>query len=395
MKLWQKDYTLDQQIEDFTVGDDYLLDQQLVKYDCLGSIAHAKMLGQIGILNDNEVQALINELNQIIRLDEEKQFKIAKKQEDCHTAIENHLTAKLGALGKKIHTARSRNDQVLTALRLYYKTELNGCIHLAQEFSNAVVGFCQRHGDIQLPGYTHTRKAMPSSIRLWGQAWVDSMADNLKLLDFTLNLIDQCPLGTGAGYGLPIELNREYIAQELGFARVQQNPIYTQTSRGKFEATILHALGQIMYDLNKIASDLILFSLPEFGYFELPPEFCTGSSIMPQKQNPDVLELLRAKYHVLLAYEVQIKNLIGNLLSGYNRDIQLTKAPTMRALQTTAESLKIGCLIFVKLKVNEDKCKQAMTSEVMATEEVYKLVNQGIPFRDAYQIIAKKNSPPG
>ena len=390
MKLWQKDYKLNKQIEEFTVGEDYILDQSLIIYDCMASIAHAKTLGKIGILKREEVQKLVKEINNIIELDQKGQFKISKEQEDCHTAIESHLTKKLGDLGKKIHTARSRNDQVLTALRLYCKDQLNDCKGLATELIKQIEKFIKRYGEIKFPGYTHTRKAMPSSVALWGNAFIDSMKDNLIALDFALELIDQSPLGTGAGYGIPLEIDRKYTAKLLGFKNVQQNPIYTENSRGKYESTILHILSQIMFDLNKIASDLILFSMPELGYFELPEEFCTGSSMMPQKKNPDVLEVLRAKYHVVISYEFQIKNIISNLLSGYNRDLQLTKEPTMKGLEITKESLYITSLVFSKLKVNKKKCEQSLTKDIYATEEVFGLVKKGIPFREAYKTISKK-----
>jgi len=390
MKLWEKKYRLNKQVEDFTVGDDYILDQKLIKYDILASIAHVKMLGKVSILKKDEVQKLILELNNIIQLDKQDKFSILKEQEDCHTAIENYLTKELGDLGKKIHTARSRNDQVLTALRLYYKAELNDCTRLINGLIGAIEKFIGKYGEIEFPGYTHTRKAMPSSIAMWGNAFIDSMQDNLKAVNFVGELIDQSPLGTGAGYGIPIKIDRGYTAKLLGFKKPQENPIYAQNSRGKFESTILHTLTQIMFDLNKIATDLILFSMPELGYFELPEEFYTGSSIMPQKKNPDVLELLRAKYHIVVSYEVQIKNIISNLLSGYNRDLQLTKEPTMKGLEITKQSLSIMTSIFTNLKGNKENCSRALTEDVYATEKVYELVQRGTPFRDAYKTISEK-----
>lgn len=390
MKLWEKGTKLNQQIESFTVGDDYILDQKLVRYDCLASIAHAKMLGKIGILNAQEVHKLEQGLNKIIELDKKGEFIILKEQEDCHTAIENYLVKNLGDLGKKIHTARSRNDQVLTALRLYYKDRLDNCINLIKNLTQSIAIFVKKFGDIKFPGYTHTRKAMPSSIGLWGNSFIDAMNDNLKVIQLTLEIIDQSPLGTGAGYGVPIQIDRNYAAELLGFKKVQDNPIYAQNSRGKFESTLLHALTLIMFDLNKIASDLILFSLPEFGYFELPDEFCTGSSIMPQKKNPDVLELVRAKYHVVVSYEFQLKNISSNLISGYHRDIQLAKEPTMKGLEITEQSLAMMSLIFTKLTVNNENCQKALTEEIYATEQVYELVEKGIPFREAYKMISKK-----
>jgi len=391
MKLWEKGYKLNKLIEDFTVGGDYILDQKLVEYDCIASKAHAKMLGKIGVLKKEEVKKLVKELNNIVKLNEKGRFKISKEQEDCHTAIENYLIKKLGDLGKKIHTGRSRNDQVLTALRLYYKKELTDCRELVNELIKTIAKFLKQYGKVKLPGYTHTRKAMPSSIKMWGSSFIDSMKDNLELIDLALQLVDQSPLGTGAGYGIPLKIDRKYTARILKFGKIQRNTIYTQNSRGKFESTILHALGQIMFDLNKVATDLIIFSIPELGYFELPKELCTGSSIMPHKKNPDVLELLRAKYHIILTYEFQVKNIISNLPSGYNRDFQLTKEPTMKGLEIAEESLSITNLIFRNLKVNKENCDKALTKDVCATEKVYKLVKKGVPFREAYRIISKEH----
>ncbi len=388
-KLWDKGYDLNKTIESYTVGNDPILDKQLVYYDCVASIAHAKMLGEINLLTETEVQDLIRELNHIIDLDKKGEFPITQEQEDCHTAIEMFLIFALGDVGKKIHAARSRNDQVLTALRLYYKDEIENVVHNIKSLTNTISNFTSKYGKIHFPGYTHMQKAMPSSFGLWGSAFSDSMNDNLLLLDTVKIIIDQSPLGTAAGYGIPLNIDREFTAKELEFSSVQSNPIYTQYSRGKFEITILHILSQIMLDLNKIASDLILFSMSEFGYVELPDEFCTGSSIMPQKKNPDVLELLRAKYHVVSSYEFQVSRLTSDLISGYNRDIQLTKEPVMNGFSTTLDSLEITTLLFQNLVVNKVKCKSALDDEIFATEKVYKLVKKGMPFRDAYMQIAK------
>lgn len=390
MKLWQKDEQPNKKIEAFTVGNDYLLDLRLVKYDCRASMAHVRMLGKAGILTKAEVKALCDELAQIIQLSEQGKFAILPEQEDCHTAIENHLTEKLGEVGKKIHTARSRNDQVLTALRLYYKAEIADSVQLIGDFVVAARAFASKSGRTQFPGYTHTRKAMPTTIKTWAGAFTDAMSDNQRLLKAATELIDQSPLGTGAGYGVPLKIDRQATAQELGFKRVQGNPIYTQHSRGKFESSLLHVLTQIMYDLNRAATDLILFSLPQLGYIELPPDFCTGSSIMPQKQNPDVLELVRAKYHTVLACEMQLKTLGANLISGYHRDMQLMKEPTFTAIDVTKSCLDIMTLVFANMRVNAEKCKEGLTAEIFATAEAYELVSQGVPFREAYQQIALK-----
>jgi argininosuccinate lyase len=389
-KLWDKGYILNSLIEDFTVGRDYVVDRRLIYYDCVASQAHTEMLGEIGILTKSEVQSLLRELDGIIRLNKNGQFVIEKEQEDCHTAIENHLTKKLGDLGKKIHTGRSRNDQIAAALRLYYKDKLTDCINETKKLIGIIKKFIQKYQEIQLPGYTHMRKAMPSSVSLWAGSFVESMNDNIKLLNLAYNLADCSPLGSGAGFGVPLNVDSNFVAHRLGFKRVFKNPLYIQNTRGKLEATILHSLGQVMFDLNKIASDLILFSMPEFGFFILPDEFCTGSSIMPQKKNPDVLELLRGQYHIITSYEYAVKQSTANLISGYNRDLQLTKEPTMEGLETTIKNLLVAQLLFTQLSVNKERCKEAMTEELYAAEAAYKLIQNGVPFRDAYTQVAKK-----
>lgn len=388
-KLWKGD-GLSREAEKFTVGNDYLLDQKLVKYDCIASIAHAKMLAKMRIISTSECKRLVAALNGIIKLDSHGRFRIKKEDEDCHTAIENFLVKKLGDAGKKIHTARSRNDQVLTALRLYCKDEIASTIKLTDEFTKNLQSFKSKYGKIEMPGYTHTRKAMPSSVGMWAGAFIESMEDNKKLLAAVVGMLDQSPLGTAAGYGPPIEIDREMTARLLGFGKVQENPIYAQNSRGKFESSVLHALGQVMLDLNKMACDIILFSMPELGYFELPPEMCTGSSIMPHKKNPDVLELVRAKYHHVVSCEFEVKSITGNLISGYNRDLQLTKEPLFRGFETTESSLRIMSILIGGLKVSRENCKKAMTKELFATRKAYDLVAKGVPFRDAYKEVSKE-----
>ncbi len=388
-KLWNGK-KLNKEIENFTVGNDYILDQRLVRYDCLASIAHARMLGKIGILNPEEVKKLVKGLNEIISLDKAGKFKIKKENEDCHTAIENYLTRKLGDLGKKVHTGRSRNDQALVALRLYFKNELKEVKNLVKGLVGAVKRFSRKYGRIEIPGYTHSRKATPSTIANWAGAFQESMEDNLKLLEAVFGLIDQSPLGSVVGYSSPLKLDRKYTAKLLGFNKVQNNPLYAQNSRGKFESLVIHLLSMIMFDLNKISSDLILFTMSEFGYFELSFDFCTGSSIMPQKKNPDVLEILKGNYYLVLGLEFQVKGLIGNLISGYSREFQLTKEPVMRSFDITKSSLSVMRLVLENLKVNAKRCREGLTKEVYATEEVYRFVKRGIPFRDAYKKVSKQ-----
>ena len=389
MKLWNKKYYLNEQVELFTVGDDYLLDQKLVKYDCIASVAHVKMLNKIRILTKVECDKLIKVLNEIKNLDSKDNFTINQEDEDCHTAIEKYLTKKLGNLGKKIHTGRSRNDQVLTALRLYYKDEIESVGKLVDNLVQTLVSLKEKYGSVEMPGYTHMRKAMPSSVALWADAFIESMGDNKQLLLDISKLMNQSPLGTGAGYGLPIKVDRKLSAKLLNFSKIQTNPIYVQNSRGKFESSILHMLSQIMFDLNKMASDLILFSMSALGYFELPLEICTGSSIMPHKKNPDVLEIVRAKYHTIVAYEFEVKNIIANLISGYNRDLQLTKKPMINGLTLTKDSLEIMTIILKNIHVNAEQCKRALTEELYSTDKVYKLIKEGIAFRDAYKQVSQ------
>lgn len=392
MKTWDKGTKLNKQIEKFTVGNDYLLDKKLIYYDCIASIAHAKMLKKIGVLKESESKKLIEGLNEIIELDKKNKFKIKQSEEDCHTAIENYLIKKYGNIGKKIHTARSRNDQVLTAIRLYEKQELKEIMSMIDDLIIIIKNKINKDGKIKLPGYTHMQKAMPTDIKMWYSAYIESFKDDLELLDEAFEIIDKNPLGSAAGFGVPVfNIDKELTTKILEFDSTQKT-MYCQNSRGKFESTIVNALVQVMMTINKITSDFILFSMQEFGYFELPKQLCTGSSIMPQKKNPDVLELLRAKYSVILGYDTQLKNLYSNLISGYNRDIQLTKEPLMKSIDLTKDCLSITMLLFKKIKVNKQNCKKAMTKELFATEQAYKLVKKGKSFRDAYKEIGKKYS---
>jgi argininosuccinate lyase len=390
MTIWDNNCKVDKNILKFTVGNDYILDKYLVKYDCIASIAHAKMLEKMGYITEKECKELTNELKNIIQLDKKGKFKIKLEDEDCHSAIEKHLTEKLGKTGKKIHFARSRNDQVLTALRLFYKEKIKEINGLIDNFESELNNFKKKYGKIKLAGYTHTRKAMPSSIELYINCFIDSMKDNKVQLKNCLKLINQLPLGTGASYGLPIKIDRNFLKEELAFSKIQKNALYVQNSRGKFENSILHSFSQIMFDLNKLSTDIILFSTDEFGYIDLPDTFCLGSSIMPQKKNPDVFELIRAKYHQIISYEFQIKSLIANLPSGYNRDLQLTKGPMIKSILLTIESLKIYSYIFKCITVNKKKCKDSLTNELYATKEAYQLSLKNIAFRDAYSTIKNK-----
>jgi len=389
MKLWDKGHALHPAIEAYTAGDDLELDRVLVPYDCSASAVHARVLERAGVLTREETASLVETLGALKAEAERGEFTIRSDEEDGHTAIENRLVATLGDLGKKIHTARSRNDQVVTALRLYMKERLDGIGSGIDALVSVLGSRIEKDGEIELPGYTHTRRAMPSSVALWAGSFAESLVDTKRTLGAARELIDQSPLGTGAGYGIPIlKIDREFAARELGFARVQSNPLYVQNSRPRFEATVVSALVDVMADLNKLASDLILFTAEEFGFFALPRELCTGSSIMPHKLNPDALEMLRARYHEVLAHEFHIRSIAGNLISGYHRDFQCTKRPLMQSFAVTADSLDVLTVVIGGLVVDREACARACTDDVRATERVYALVREGMPFRDAYRQIA-------
>ncbi|ACB09391.1 argininosuccinate lyase [Thermotoga sp. RQ2] len=389
-KLWEKGYKVNEEVEKFTVGDDYVTDMKIIEYDIKASIVHSRMLHKIGLLSAEEQKKIEEALSELLNLVKEGKFQIKPEEEDCHTAIENFLVKKLGEIGKKIHTARSRNDQVLTALRLMYKEELKEIENLIRELQKSLERFIEKFGDVKFPGYTHTRKAMPTDFATWAGALKDALEDDLKLLKTTYEIVDQSPLGTGAGYGVPIDIDREFTAKELGFSRVQWNPIYTQNSRGKFEYLILHTLSQISYDLNRFASDIIFFSLPEIGYLKLPKELCTGSSIMPHKINPDPLELVRAYHHAIVSKMLMAVTLPSNLIFGYHRDFQLLKKPMIEAFEVVKNIVRIMKIIFDHLEVDKERSESSITEEVLATHRVYELVKQGVPFRDAYRMVAEK-----
>lgn len=379
---------MDKEIEKFTVGNDFLLDKALVKYDVYGSIAHANMLNKIGIISKNELQKLKKALLKILKLSNSGKFIIKQEDEDCHTAIENYLTKKLGEIGKKIHTARSRNDQVLAGIRMYSKENLLETKKALIELVAALLNFAEKNKNIPMPGYTHTRKAMPSSAGLLFGAYAESFLDVFELLEAAFKLNNQNPLGSAAGYGVNLGINRELTTKILGFEKTQNNVLYVQNSRGKIESAIVFTLSKIMEDLAKISNDLILFTMDEFGYFTLPDKFTTGSSLMPHKKNPDVFELIRAKSSSVQANLFQITGIASKLISGYNRDLQLTKEPLMNSFETTISSINIINLVINGLKVNKENCIKAFDKSIFATDEVMELIKNGIPMRDAYKKVA-------
>lgn len=393
MKLWENNNnnhsSNDKKIEQFTAGEDVLLDQLLVKYDVIGSIAHAVMLQKIGILTQSELIDLKRALLEIMKLDRKGQFQIEMWEEDVHTKIENYLTTKLGESGKKIHTGRSRNDQILVDLRLYTKEKLLKIQKNLLNLSNTLVVFSKENKSLPMPGYTHLQKAMPSSVDLWALSFVESLLDDLTFTKTAYNLNDQNPLGSAAGYGVPIDLDRELTTNLLDFKKTQNNVLYVQSSRGKIESIVLATLAQIMIDLSKLSNDLILFSTEEFGFFEISEEFRTGSSIMPGKRNPDSLELIRARTNKVISYYSQAMNIIKDLPSGYSRDMQETKEPLLKGLDITNSCLEVMALIINNLKANKQRLEKAFSPEIFAADKTFKLVAQGFPFRDAYKEIER------
>lgn len=385
-KLWQKNSeNMDPIIEAFETKGDLLMDQKLIEYDIQGSLAHAKMLYKIGILNKKELQIIEKGLKESFDLNKKGKFNLKFGDEDMHTKIENYLTEKHGEVGKKIHTGRSRNDQILTALRLYSKVQLEQIekelISLTKGFEN----FSKKYGSIQMPGYTHMQKAMPSSVGLWAKSFEESLIDDLLILKTTLELNDQSPLGSGAGYGVPLKLDKQYSAKLLGFSKLQNNPIYCQNSKGKIEGVIVASLVNILQTINKFASDIMLFTTSEFNFFKVSESLTTGSSIMPQKKNVDVAELLRSKVHLVLGNYVHIVSLSSNLISGYNRDSQDIKKPLIESFEVTLNSLKIVKILLENLTPNEKILKDSMTDEIFAAEKALNLVKKGVSFREAYQ----------
>lgn len=390
-KLWQKNTEqLDTFVEWFETKDDLLFDHLLIPYDVAGSLAHAKMLTKLGILTDDELKKIAKGLQSITALAAAGKFTLSKGDEDIHTKIENYLVSTCGEVGKKIHTARSRNDQVLTALRLYYKAELLTIQKSVQRLSASFKDFGKQYGAIPMPGYTHMQKAMPMSIGMWSESFVAALEDDNKNLQTAYNLVNQSPLGSAAGFGVPITIDRKYTAKLLGFGKVQANPLYCQHSRGKFEATIISALIQVLLTINTFASDVLLFTTSEFGFFTASAAITTGSSIMPQKKNLDLAELLRSKVHLLLGNFTQIVSLRSNLISGYNRDLQDSKKPLVESLQLTKDCLKATQVLLTQLTPNKKVLEKAMTAELYATQKALQLVMNGENFRDAYQTIGQQ-----
>jgi argininosuccinate lyase len=384
-KLWQKEITLDSLMEEFTVGNDPINDLDLIKSDILGSIAHARAIFKAGVLTQKEIDDIEAGLHQILEEYRLGTFEIHREDEDCHTAIEGRLTQLIGDAGKKIHTGRSRNDQVQTALRLWMRESV---LHLGNalcELTSQLQQFAIANEFVPMPGRTHMQLAMPSSIGLWASSFSEAFVDQITNVMNLYSIINQSPLGSAASYGTSLPIDRTYSATLLHFSKAQHNVLYANNSRGLFEAMVLDTCDYIGLTLSKLAQDLILFSLPEFGYFSLDTRLCTGSSIMPQKKNPDGLELTRSRSALISGYSQQVKSIIRSLPSGYNRDFQDTKEPFMKGMKTTILLVRIMTHMIKGLDVHEDNLVAGCTKELYATDEVLKRIAAGRPFREVYK----------
>jgi argininosuccinate lyase len=389
-RLWDKGAPLDAQVLEYTAGEDHALDDRLVAYDVRGSIAHAEMLHSVGLLSDADLKSLKSELEEIAASHARGEWRVTLDQEDGQTALESLLTQRLGAAGARIHLGRSRNDQVLTALRLYLRDAVEQLSAGAVSVADALGSLAERQGGVALPGYTHLQQAMPSSVALWAGGFAAEIRDDAEGLRHAHRRIGKSPLGSAAGYGTPgLPLRRDITRARLGFAEVQEPVTAVQLSRGKAEAQVLFEVTLLMQDMGRLAADLILFYTQEFAYVELPGEFTTGSSIMPQKRNPDVFELIRGRSATALACLVEALSICSRLPSGYHRDLQLIKAPLFRGIDLCQQTLGILPAALAGIRFLPEKIRLDPSSH--AAERAYALVvSEGIPFRDAYLRIARE-----
>lgn len=387
MKLWDKGLSIDKKIENFTVGNDRELDLVIAKYDIQVSLAHAKMLKKINIISSDELQQLENGLNELQHQVENGTFIIEDTFEDVHSKIEFELTQKYGDVGKKIHTARSRNDQVLVAMNLYLKDELIQLKTLIKELFDLLLEKAELHKDILLPGYTHLQIAMPSSFGLWFSAYAESLIDDVYFVDTALKIVDQNPLGSAAGYGSSFPIDRQMTTDLLNFNTLKYNVVAAQMSRGKSEKSTAFALSSVAGTLSKLAMDVCLYMSQNFDFLSIPDEFTTGSSIMPHKKNPDVFELLRAKCNKIQSLPNELILITNNLPSGYHRDLQLIKASIVPALQELKSCLDIAIHSLKNVRVNSDILSDSKYDYLFSVENLNELVLNGMSFRDAYKKI--------
>ncbi len=384
-KLWEKNVQVDHEVDVFTVGRDREMDLYLAKYDVLGSMAHITMLEKIGLLKADELKPLLAELRKIYAIAEAGKFVIEDGIEDVHSQVELMLTRQLGDMGKKIHSGRSRNDQVLVDLKLYTRAEIQELVQLVQDLFNVLQQQSERYKDVLLPGYTHLQIAMPSSFGLWFGAYAESLTDDMLLLQAAYRICNRNPLGSAAGYGSSFPLNRQMTTDLLGFDSMDYNVVYAQMGRGKMERTVAFALAGIAGTLSKLAFDACLFNSQNFGFIKLPDQFTTGSSIMPHKKNPDVFELTRAKCNKIQGLPNQITLICNNLPSGYFRDLQIIKEVFLPSFDELKDCLRMVTHMMREVKVNEHILDDDKYSLLFSVEEVNRRVLAGVPFRDAYK----------
>ena len=384
-KLWEKSVQVNEKIDRFTVGRDRELDLYLAKHDVLGSMAHITMLESIGLLTAGELEVLLEELRNIYASAEAGDFVIEDGIEDVHSQVELMLTRKLGDVGKKIHSGRSRNDQVLVDLKLFTREQLKQVVEEVEELFQVLIAQSNRYKDVLMPGYTHPQIAMPSSFGLWFGAYAESLVDDMMFLQSAYKMCNRNPLGSAAGYGSSFPLDREMTTRLLGFDSMNYNVVYAQMGRGKMERNVAFALASVAGTLSKLAFDACMFSSQNFGFVKLPDECTTGSSIMPHKKNPDVFELTRAKCNKIQALPQQIMMIMNNLPSGYFRDLQIIKEVFVPAFEELKDCLQMATYIMDKLKVNEHILEDDKYLYIFSVEEVNRLALQGMPFRDAYK----------
>nr|WP_299341540.1 argininosuccinate lyase [Allomuricauda sp.] len=385
MKLWDKGFSTDKKIDHFTVGNDRELDLVLAKYDVIASKAHAKMLGKVGLISPEETESLVEELEVIAKSIEVGKFTIEDNFEDMHSKIEYLLIQKLGDTGKKIHTARSRNDQVLVATQLYLMAELSEIKQEVKHLFDLLLDLAKEHQNILLPGYTHLQIAMPSSFGLWFSAYAESLIDDVHFLNAALKVADQNPLGSAAGYGSSFPIDRTFTTQEMDFQTLKFNVVAAQMGRGKVEKATAFGISSVASTLSKLAMDICLYMSQNFNFISFPNELTTGSSIMPHKKNPDVFELIRAKCNKIQAVPNQLTLVINNLPSGYHRDMQLVKEIIVPALQDMKACLEIMGFSLKEVKVNPNILDDPKYDYLFSVDTLNELVKSGMPFRDAYK----------
>jgi argininosuccinate lyase len=389
MTLWSGAAALDAHMLRYTVADDRVWDARLMPWDILGSIGHVEGLRRAGLLSENEHRRLVRALRGALKAAERGELAIAPEHEDVHSAVELWLTERLGALGERVHTGRSRNDQVTVDLRLFLKHRVLDLHAMATTLVGELLAFARRHQRVLWPGYTHQRRAMPSSAGLWAAGYANGLLDTIETLDGLWPRLDRSPLGSAAGYGVPLPLSREAVARALGFGGVDHAVTGVQNARGKLEAAVLFWCTELGHDLAKLSTDVILFSSEEFGWLLLPTELSTGSSIMPQKRNPDLFELTRARTALVEGDLAQVMALKGKLAGGYHRDFQFLKAPLVRGLDATGEMLAMLASALPRLGVDRDRARLALSGDILATDEVMRRVRGGEPFRRVYRELAE------